>query len=168
VLLTQAIHALDLGLWLADRAPIRVTGWATRALHDLEAEDTAIAGIEMDGCAGVLTATTAARPGRPETVELVCERATLRLEAGRCHILHADGRSETLGEEGGSGSGADPMAFPHDWHLAVMTDFAAAVREGRPPTIPARAALRVQRVIDAIVASSREGRATEVPREERQ
>lgn len=162
VLMTQAIHALDLGLWLADREPIRVTGWTTRALHDLEAEDTAVAGLEMAGCAGIVTATTAARPGRPETLEITCDCATLRLAAGQCHVIWADGREEVHGEEGGTGSGADPMAFSHDWHLAVMSDFAQAVRDRRAPAIPARDALRVHRVIDAITASSREGRAIDL------
>jgi predicted dehydrogenase len=163
VLLTQAIHALDLGLWLAGGAVTRVQGQTFRALHDLEAEDTAVAGLSFDsGAAGVVTATTAAFPGRPESVEIVCDAATLRLTSGTLTVLYRDGRTNSVGAEGGTGSGADPMAFPHDWHLAVMTDFAEAVRTGRPPAIPAASALPVHRVIEAIAASAREGRAVHI------
>ena len=160
VLLTQAIHALDLGLWLAGGAVTRVQGATARAFHDLEAEDAAVAGLAFDaGAFGMVTATTAAFPGRSETVEITCDGGTLTLAHGRLRVVRRDGATETLGEETATGSGADPMAFPHDWHLAVMRDFADALRGGRPPAIPARAALPVHRVIDSIVASSREGRA---------
>ncbi|MGB3553492.1 MAG: Gfo/Idh/MocA family oxidoreductase [Jannaschia sp.] len=163
VLLTQAIHTLDLGLWLMGGAVIRVQGQTFRALHELEAEDAAIAGLGFDdGAAGLITATTAAFPGHPEMVEVICERATLRLVSGQLTILHRDGRTETSGEEGGTGSGADPMAFPHDWHQAVLSDFAMAVRDARPPAIPAASALPVHRVIDAITTSAREGRAIDI------
>lgn len=166
VLLTQAIHALDLGLWLAGGRVARVQGATFRAVHDLEAEDTAVAALTFEtGAAGIVTATTASYPGGPEAIEIVCDAATLRLAAGRLEVLHRDGRSEAVGAVGGSGSGADPMAFTPDWHLAVMDDFARAVRDGRPPAIPARDALAVHRVVDAIAAASREGRAVDMPPE---
>ncbi len=164
VLLTQAIHALDMGLWLTGGSVARVQGAAFCALHDLEAEDSAVAGLTFDtGAVGLVMATTAAFPGAPETVELVCDGATLRLTSGRLEVLYRDGRVETAGHGGGAGSGADPMAFVPDWHLAVMDDFACAVREGRDPAIPARAALPVHRVVDAIAVSAREGRAVDLP-----
>ncbi|WP_308917637.1 Gfo/Idh/MocA family oxidoreductase [Jannaschia sp. LMIT008] len=151
VMITQAIHALDLGLWLTGAPVVRVRGGTARALHDLEGEDTAAALIDFKGGAvGVFTATTAAYPGRSEIVELTCEHGTLRLGGGALTVLHRDGRQEVVGEEGGSGGGADPMAFPLDAHQAVMLDFAGAVRAGRPPFLPASAALPVQRCIDAI------------------
>ena len=56
------------------------------------------------------------------------------------------------GAASGTGGGADPMAFPHDWHRDVIADFAAAVRAGRPPAVPGRAALAVHRLIDALPA----------------
>ena len=52
------------------------------------------------------------------------------------------------------------MAFPHDWHRDVIADFAAAIRAGRPPAVPGRAALEVHRLIDALTLSAREGRAS--------
>ena len=54
--------------------------------------------------------------------------------------------------------GADPMAFPFDWHRDQIADFADAVQTGRPPVSTGRTALHVHHLIDAIMASSREGR----------
>ena len=161
VMITQAIHTLDVALWLA--GPVRaVQGQAsTSALHRLEAEDVVTAGLVFEsGATGSLTATTAAYPGAPESVAIHCERASLRLAGGVARIdWHEAGReSEELGEAAATGSGADPMDFPHDWHLAVLTDFAEALRDGRPPMIPGSEALPVHRLIDAIALSSREGR----------
>ncbi len=45
------------------------------------------------------------------------------------------------------------MAFPHDYHRAVMADFAEAVRQKRPPRITGEDALRVHRLIDALIAA---------------
>ena len=161
VMITQAIHAMDLALWLA--GPVRSAQGltSTSALHRMEAEDTATAGLVFEsGAAGALTATTAAHPGAPESVAIHCERASLRLAGGVAHIdWHEPGREpERLGEASATGSGADPMDFPHDWHLAVLTDFAEGLRDGRPPMIPGAEALPVHRLIDAIALSSREGR----------
>lgn len=69
-----------------------------------------------------------------------------------------DGRVQTAGEEGGSGGGADPMAFTHEWHRAVIQDFAQAVLEGREPAVSGRSALHVHRLIDALLLSSAEKR----------
>ena len=73
-----------------------------------------------------------------------------------------DGRVDQTGEESGSGGGADPMAFPYDWHKALIDDFIAALRDGRAPSPNGRDALQVQRLIDALLRSSREKRAVAV------
>lgn len=45
------------------------------------------------------------------------------------------------------------MAFSHEAHRALIADFAAAIREDRPPRITGRDAMRVHRLIDAILES---------------
>jgi hypothetical protein len=80
VLLTQAIHALD--LMLAYAGPVvEVAGIAaTTRLHRMETEDFAAAGlIFANGAPGSLVATTAAYPGGPERLTLVGTRATATL-----------------------------------------------------------------------------------------
>ncbi len=80
------------------------------------------------------------------------------MEGGALTVTRLDGTTTITGAASGTGGGADPMAFPHDWHRDVIADFAAAVRAGRPPAVPGRAALAVHRLIDALTLSAREGR----------
>ena len=160
VLLTQAIHALDLFQSLA--GPIaEVTSFAgTSALHRMETEDVVGAGIRFaNGALGSIDATTAAYPGFPERMEFVGARATAVLHGnGALELYWQDGRTETVAGETAFGGGADPMAFVHDHHRAVLTDFLDALDNNRPPKIHGREALKVHRLIDALLRSSAERR----------
>ena len=165
VLLSQAIHTLDLALSLAGPVARVQAMTRTTRLHAMETEDFATAGLDFEsGAVGSLLATTAGRPGRTESLALHGIEGSARLVGGDLRVDWADGTSERTGEAAASGAGADPMGFTHDWHRAVIEDFADALREGRPPLSPGRAALHVHAVIEAIVLSSREGRAVQVRR----
>ena len=50
------------------------------------------------------------------------------------------------------------MAFPHDYHRALIEDFLDAVAADRDPAVTGEEALRVHRLIDAILGSSASGR----------
>ena len=158
VLLTQAIHTLDLLLALIG-PPQRVSGVvSTSVVHTMECEDCASALLHYDGGrVAVLQATTAAYPGYPERIEINGASGTATLESGRLQVAYADGRRENVDAEGGGGGGADPMAFHHGPHRAVLRDFLDAVQEDRPPAVTGRSALAAQQVIEAIVASSAAG-----------
>ena len=160
VLLTQAIHSLDLMLSLCGPVTQVAALAATTGLHRMETEDFVGAGLRFaNGAAGALLATTAFYPGSAETLVLACERATATLAAGTLTLDWRDGRREVHGEQpNASGGGADPMAFPFDWHQAQIAEFVDAVKAGRAPLSNGRTALRVHRLIDALLASSREGR----------
>jgi hypothetical protein len=66
-----------------------------------------------------------------------------------------DGRTATAGARQASGGGADPMAFDHAAHRAVLEDFIRAVQNGAAPAVTGRSAFGVQQVIEAIMASSK-------------
>ena len=159
VLISQAIHSLDLMLSLTGPVTEVAAIAGTTPLHRMETEDFVGAGLRFaNGALGGLIATTAAAPGGPERLVLSGERLTATLEAGTLTLQHQDGRSERFGETVGSGGGgADPMAFPYDWHKALLTDFLDALDAERPPRISGREALRVHHLIDALLISSREG-----------
>jgi len=53
----------------------------------------------------------------------------------------------------GGGTGADPMAFPHAYHQALISDFLDAIRDGRDPANSGEEALKVHRFIDTLLAS---------------
>ena len=160
VLITQAIHTLDLLLSLTGPVAEVAAIAGTTGLHRIETEDFAGAGLRFaNGALGALLATTAAYPGFPERIELIGTRATAVLFAGSLALHHQDGRVERVGEEQATGAGADPMAFPHDAHRALLADFLDALDQGRDPQASGRDALKVHRFIDAVQRSSREGRA---------
>jgi UDP-N-acetyl-2-amino-2-deoxyglucuronate dehydrogenase len=158
VLMTQAIHTLDLLLSLTG-LPERVTGLAgTSALHRMECEDCAAALLQFGGgVTAVVQATTAAYPGYAERIELNCTQGTATLESGELQVQFSHGESLQVGAHAASGGGADPMAFDHAPHRAVLQDFVRAVQAGHAPAITGRSALAVQRVIEAIMDSSRSG-----------
>ena len=164
VLITQGIHTLDLMLSLTGPVESVQAMAATPGLHRMETEDFVGAGLRFaNGASGALMATTAFYPGGSEAIVLACERAVATLSGGVLRLEWLDGRSESFGEEkNASGSGADPMAFPFDWHKAQIAEFVDAVEAGRDPASSGHTALRVHGLIDAIIASSREGRRVEV------
>jgi predicted dehydrogenase len=163
VLISQAIHTIDLALSLSGPVASVQAMTATTRFHDMEAEDTAVAGLRFaNGAVGSLTASTASFPGAAEWIRLHFERASLHLEAGVLTVSHRDGRVERFGEEAGTGGGADPMAFTHAWHQSILEDFRDALRAGRDPAVTGRSALAAHALIDAITASAGSGQAVEV------
>lgn len=156
VLITQAIHTLDLFLSLAG-AVTQVAAFAgTTALHRMETEDVVAAALRMhSGAIGALMATTALYPGFGERIELAGDAGSAILADGELVVHTHDGRSERAGQSGGGGGGADPMAFSNDAHRAVLADFLDAVEAGRDPLASGRAALEVHRLIEALLLSAR-------------
>ena len=166
VLITQAIHTLDLTLSLAGPVAEVAAIAGTTRLHRMETEDFAGAGLRFaNGAYGALMATTAEYPGWPERIELIGTRGAAVLTAGVVSLHYHDGREERFGEEQGTGGGADPMAFPHDAHRALLADFLDALDQDRNPRVTGREALRVHRLIDAVLRSSAEGQMVRVDTE---
>jgi predicted dehydrogenase len=158
VLISQAIHTMDLMLSLTGPVVSVNAMVATTGFHRMESEDFVCAGLRFaNGAVGQLFATTASFPGRGEAITLHFRRGSVRLEAGVLRIDWQDGTSETIGQAVSTGSGADPMALTSDWHRAVIEDFADAVETGRPPLVPGRAALEVHRLIAALERSGERG-----------
>ena len=153
VLLTQAIHTIDLMLSLAGPV-IEVCGYAvTSRVHRMETEDMVCAAVKFaNGALGVIDATTAAYPGFPERIEIIGEAATAVLAGTELRIFYHDGRITEFQPDGSAGgTGADPMAFPHNYHRALIADFLDALYEDREPAVSGAEALKVHRLIDALI-----------------
>ncbi|MBP0482509.1 Gfo/Idh/MocA family protein [Sagittula salina] len=158
VMISQAIHTMDLMLSLSGPVAAVTAMTATTGFHDMEAEDFVCAGLRFAcGAVGQLFATTASFPGRGETITLHCTEGSAHLEAGVLRVHWQDGRAEEFGQAATSGAGADPMAFTSDWHRFVIEDFMEAVRGDRAPLVPGRAALEVHRLIAALERSGQSG-----------
>lgn len=159
VLLTQAIHTLDLLIAFAGQhAEVRAF-CATSPVHRMETEDLAMAAIRFAGGAiGTITATTCAYPGFPDAIDIIGTKGTARLEGGQLEARFHNGPDVSLNDgTAGNGAGADPMAFSHDHHRAVLKDFVDAVASGRAPRVSGREALKVHSLIAAILRSDQTG-----------
>ena len=157
VLITQAIHAIDLFRWLVGISRVDAAHVQQTTLHTMETEDYAAALVRLgNGAPGTITATTSFYPGRPEWIEIIGTNGSARLERGSLRLAFLDGREETLADDGGSGSGANVMGFSHDAHRALLSDFLDAIETNRDAAITGEDALTTQRVIDAILAKGNE------------
>lgn len=156
VLLTQAIHILDLFLSFVGE-PLEVKSFVTTTpIHRMETEDLAVAAVRFkSGAIGTVHATTSAYPGFPERIELIGTRGTAQLEGTSLKVQIQDQPAFSFSSESGAGgTGADPMAFPHDWHRGVLTDFLDSIEQNRDPRVSGAEALKVHRFIDRILQSA--------------
>ena len=154
VLMTQGIHTLDLLLSLMGPI-VDVAGFATTTpVHRMETEDLVAAAVRFaNGAYGVIDATTAAYPGSAERIDIAGTRGSAQLAGTALAVDFMDGRSERMAADASpGGTGADPMAFPHDYHLGVWRDFLDAIETRRTPRVSGADGLRVHRLIDALLA----------------
>ena len=152
VLITQAIHQIDLFRWLVGISGVDAAQLRTTKVHRMETEDYASALVRLgNGAPGTVVATTAAFPGSAGEIKIIGTRGSATLEGGSLFVSFMDGTKETIEDKGGSGSGVLHMAFAHDAHRDLMSDFLDAIEQGRDPAIPGEEALATQRVIDLII-----------------
>lgn len=163
VLITQAIHSLDLLLQFCGPVETVQAMTATTSLHKLEAEDFAGAVLQFrSGAIGTVMASVTHYPGDAEEIVLNGTRGSAKLASDQLHIALHSGETKDFGADAATGGGADPMAFSHVWHQAVIEDFAEAVRYNRPPAITGQSALAVHALIEAINQSADTGRRVSV------
>jgi UDP-N-acetyl-2-amino-2-deoxyglucuronate dehydrogenase len=159
VLISQAIHTLDLMLQMSGPVTSVQAMCARTPFHQMEAEDVVAGAFKFEnGAIGSVFASTASFPGGAESLTFECEKASLNLKAGVLKVDWRDGQSQSFGEKAQTGGGADPMAFPYEWHKSLIADFVDAIKMGRQPRVTGIQALAVHRLIRAIEISSREGR----------
>ena len=159
VLITQAIHTLDIMLLLC--GPVKeVQGMIhTSALHKLEAEDFSGALLTFEsGARGTLMASTTHFPGSKEEIILNCSEATVNISGADLKIFYHDGKLEQLESGSQTGSGSDPMDFSHAWHASVLDDFWSEFTNKQKIQISAESALPVHKLIDTIINSSKLGK----------
>ena len=153
VLLTQGIHTLDLFLSYTGEAAQVKSFVTTTPVHKMETEDLVAAAVRFkSGALGTVHATTTAYPGYPERIELIGTTGTALLE-GTSLKMNIQGKEpfEFSTPAGAGGTGADPMAFPHDWHRSLLGDFLDAIEKKREPRISGAEALKVHRFIDSLL-----------------
>ena len=155
VLLSQAIHTLDLLLDFVGPAQTVFAACRTSPLRSIDTEDIVCATVTYaNGAIGGIDATTVAYPGYPERIDLAGTRGSAVLEGERLLVQITGEPLRVVEGSSAGGGGSDPMAFSHGPHKLLIEDFVDAVREDRPPRASGRSALAVHALIDAMLASS--------------
>lgn len=155
VLMTQAIHTLDLFLSLTGQVHEVFACAVTSPARAIDTEDLVAAAITFDnGAVGSIDATTLAYPGFPERIELACEAGTAVLLGEMLDVYLKDGRHVHIEASQEQHDSADPMSFSHQAHKALIADFMDAVVQNRPSLSTGQSALAVHALIEALLASS--------------
>jgi len=163
-LINQAIHQVDLLLYLI--GPIaRVSGnWQLGARHRIESEDVVNALFQyQSGATGVLQAATAFWPGYTERVEIHGTKGSAIIAGDRLtHWDVLDDREAAeldpppLAHDVASGS-SDPMAIAVTSFERQFLDFAEALKTGRPPLVDGEAGYRALEVVLGVYQSCKTG-----------
>ena len=157
-LINQAVHTIDLLLWLFGDV-VRVQSRIATAMHAIQGEDTAIALLEFSsGALGTLLATTAAFPGYPRRIEATGTEGTVILEHDR--IVAADLRTTSVERTAGAPSPdkenvASPVVSDYTAHQAVFEDFIRAIKENDNPACDGREGRRSIALVEEIYAAAR-------------
>jgi len=157
-LINQGIHTADLLLWLLGDVA-RVQARTATLLHQIEAEDTAVAILEFSsGALGIFHATTAAYPGYPRRVEISGTEGTVILEHDR--IIAANLRNPPASaaesaalDENQSASSAVVSDFRG--HRSVLEDFLQAVQHDRTPACDGLEGRRSIALIESIYRAAK-------------
>lgn len=157
-LINQAIHTVDLLLWLLGDVA-RVQSRTATALHKIEAEDTALSILEFSsGALGILQATTAAYPGYPRRLELTGSEGTVILEQDR--ILAANLRNPPPGFSQGAlpdenQSATSAVVSDYRGHQALFEDFIHAIESDTTPVCDGREGRRSIALVEAIYRAAK-------------
>ena len=155
VLITQAIHTIDLALSLTGPVSRMQAMVATSSLHEMESEDFAVAGLHFtSGAVGSFVASTATYPHGKESIILHGEHGSLHLRANELNVYWQDANRKTYTskiERDGS------LESKSVFHKRVIENFLDSVELGAAPMVSGRDALVSHRFIEAIEVSSRTG-----------
>jgi UDP-N-acetyl-2-amino-2-deoxyglucuronate dehydrogenase len=157
-LINQAIHTVDLVLWMF--GPVaRVYGTIATRVHEIEAEDTAAAVMEFaNGAVGTIEATTSVFPGYARRLEVTGSEGTLILEHDRLvnvDLRSAPARSGASEAADRNASAASPVVSDASAHRRVIEDFINAIQTGGTPSSDGREGRRSVELVQAIYESAR-------------
>jgi predicted dehydrogenase len=165
-LMNQAIHNVDLLLWMM--GPVESVAAFTGTLaHDrIEVEDTAVASVRFkNGALGVIQATTSVWPGLSKTIAIHGDKGSAEIEQDDLllwkyqHELPGDSgiRERFAVKSGSSGGSSNPGAISHVGHTRQLADFIDAIKENRKPFVDGAEGRRSVELIEAIYQSARTG-----------
>ncbi|MBX9677797.1 MAG: Gfo/Idh/MocA family oxidoreductase [Gemmataceae bacterium] len=170
-LMNQAIHNVDLLLWMMGPVSAIAGMTATLAHERIEVEDTAVACMRFkNGAVGVIQAATSVWPGLPKTIGIHGDKGSVVIEQDDLLRWEFDSaasdddsiRARFAQKVGASGGSSNPASISHVGHARQLADFVRAIESGTAPVVDGREGRRAVEVILAIYESQRTGRIVEL------
>jgi len=164
-LINQAVHQVDVLLYLVG-AVREVTGyWQLGALHKIESEDVVNAMLRYaNGATGVIQASTAMWPGYSERIEIHGTKGTATVTGDKLtgwDVQDDSGDPAPVEKQVMSGA-SDPMAIPLENLERQFVDFGNACKSGSSPLVSGEEGLRALEVVTAVYRSCREERRVQI------
>lgn len=164
-LISQAIHQVDLLLYLAGAVEEVCGYWQRGALHAIESEDVVSAILRYgSGATGVIQASTSFWPGYAERIEIHGSKGTAIVTGDQLTTWDVqDDAGEPAPRTTKTASGAaDPMAISLAPFERQFTDFAEACRTGRAPACSGVDGFRALQLVRGIYTACEEGRRVQI------
>jgi UDP-N-acetyl-2-amino-2-deoxyglucuronate dehydrogenase len=160
-LITQAIHQVDLLLYLVGSVRQVFGHWQLGALHKIDSEDNLSALLRFSGGAtGVIQAATALWPGYPERLEIHGSKGTAIITGDKLatwDVQDDSGEDAPIVSVVASGA-SDPMAISVAPFERQLLDFGRACQTRVPPLVSGEDGYRALQLVTSIYESCREGR----------
>ena len=170
-LMNQAIHNVDLLLWMMGD-PTHITGFTATLAHErIEVEDTAVACLRFaNGALGVIQATTSVHPGLPKTIGIHGDKGTAVIEQDdllNWEFVETNDEDQAIKDRfaqkvGATGGSSNPSDITHLYHARQLEDFVRAIRENGQPLVDGREGRKAVEVIQAIYQATETGRVVEL------
>jgi len=171
-LMNQAIHSVDLLVWLMGPVESITAHTATLTHKRIAVEDVAVATLKFtNGALGTIEASTAAYPGHLKQIELYGSEGSAVLQEEDIQVwdfakpTKADAalRKRMAGKTKTGGGAADPAAIGHHGHTAQFKDVIRAIKNGAKPLIDGYEGRRSVEIILAVYKAAETGRAVTLP-----
>lgn len=165
-LMNQAIHNVDLLLWMMGPVDSVAAFTGTLAHDRIEVEDTAVAAIRFkNGAMGVIQATTSVWPGLSKTIAIHGDKGSAEIEQDDLLLWQFQQempddsgiRDRFAVKTGASGGSSNPAAISHVGHTRQLADFIEAIQTKGKPFVDGAEGRRSVELIEAIYQSARTG-----------
>ena len=159
-LINQAIHQVDILLWLAGSVSELFGYWQLGALHKIESEDVVTALVKYaSGATGVIQSSTAFWPGYTERMEIHGTKGTAVISGDKLttwQVENDSGEPAPLDQNVASGA-SDPMAISLAPFERQFLDFGESIRSGRKPVSSGEDGYRALELVLSTYKSCRSG-----------
>ena len=171
VLMNQGIHQIDLLGWYLG-SPVEVKSYALTLQRQIEVEDTLCASLRFaNGALAAINATTTAEPGFPPRLEIYGTLGGVQVEGDTVmrwwtaveNTAPVENTAQPVpletaaasAQPASGGAGSDPRGISTAGHIALVSDFIQALRDGRPPLVDGVEGRRSLEIVLAVYGAAK-------------